>query len=80
MLAYLLVRGHSIVLNQTTRNMVANPQQFILSFLLCTLAVATSNENLPYKFYCPTVGECSSIDISKYHLYGEVSLTKYGII
>ena len=51
----------------------------ILSFLLCTLAVATSNENPPYKFYCPTVGECSLVDVSKYHLYGEVSLTEYGI-
>ena len=61
--------------------MVANPQQlFILSFLLCMLAVVTSNENPPYKFYCPTVGECSSVDVSKYHLYGEVSPTEYGMI
>ena len=69
----------SIVLNQT---MVAHPKQFILSFLLSTLAVATNNENPPYKFYCPTVGECSLIDVSKYHLYGEVSLTEsyYGMI
>ena len=60
--------------------MIANPQQlFILSFLLCTQPVATNNENLPYKFYCPTVGECSSVDVSKYHLYGEVSLTEYVI-
>ena len=52
----------------------------ILSFLLCTLAVATSNENPPYKFCCPTAaGECSLVDVSKYHLYGEVSLTEYGI-
>ena len=69
----------SILLNQT---MVAHPKQlnFILSFLLCTLAVAISNENPPYKFCCPTVGECSLIDVSKYHLYGEVSLTEYGMI
>ena len=58
-----------------------NQRMHILSFLLCTLAVATSNENPPYKFYCPTADECSFklVDVSNYHLYGEVSLTEYSI-
>ena len=52
--------------------MVANWLQFILSFLLC---VATINAILSptYKYCCPTAGECASLNVSKFHLYDEVS-------
>ena len=66
-----------ILLNRMMHNiMVANQLKFIIPLLLCMLTAATDNANLPYKFCCPTLGECSLVDISKYHLYNEVSLTE----
>ena len=59
--------------------MVANHLLFIIALLLCmpTAATLTDDANPPYIFCCPTAaGECSSVDISKYHLYDEVSLTE----
>ena len=59
--------------------MVANYLQFIIALLLCmpTAATLTDNANPPYKFCFPTAeGECSLVDVSRYHLYDEVSQTE----
>ena len=57
--------------------MVKNQVQFILSFLHFVLDVATTNAilNPTYKYCCPTAGECTSLNVSKFHLYDEVSPT-----
>ena len=55
--------------------MVANWLQFILSFLLCVATINAIGLSPTYKYCCPSsiVGECTLLNVSKFHLYDEVS-------